>query len=114
MSQKAMKLLREYIDYRNDNCNYVFVTTRSPVRKMSNRAIQREIGLIAERANIKKDVSPKTFRHTFAKALLSKDCPMYIVQTLLGYKDYTTTSVTNVRVTKENINTIFEKYVDIK
>jgi integrase/recombinase XerD len=38
MSEKAMKLLREYLDSRSDNCNYVFVTTRSPIRKMSNRA----------------------------------------------------------------------------
>lgn len=111
LSEKAIKLLREYLESRKDNCNYIFVTIRSPIRKMSNRAIQQEIELIAKRAIIKKVISPKTFRHTFAKAMLSKDCPMNIVQTLLGYKDYTTSSETNIRITKENINTIFDKYV---
>lgn len=111
LSDEALKLLRDYINSRKDDCNFVFVTARNPYRKMSSRAIQREIGIIAKRTNIKKDISPKIFRHTFAKSMLNKGCPLNIVQTLLGYKDYTISSETNVRITKDNINIIFEKFV---
>jgi len=59
---------------------------------MSTKAIlQREIRNAAGKAGIKKGVSPRTFRRSFAVHLLQYGYEIRIVQKLLGHKDIMTT-----------------------
>ena len=78
---------------RLDDCPALFVTERKPIRRLSRRAIQREIKLISERAGITKRVHPHTMRHTFATLTLNNGADLATVQALLGHSNPATTQV---------------------
>lgn len=90
-SFKAMYHLRKYLMSRIDQDEALFITERKPVRRVGNRAIQREIGKIAFQAGLEKKVSPHTLRHTFATLTLNNGADIVAVQHLLGHSNPSTT-----------------------
>jgi integrase/recombinase XerD len=92
-SFRALFHLRKYLANRNDACSALFVTERKPYRRLSRRAIQREIKLIAQRAGIKKNVHPHTMRHTFATLTLNNGADLATIQALLGHANPATTQI---------------------
>lgn len=108
LTNESVESLKNYLDTREDGTDFLFVTERKPYRNLSQRGIQREIDAIAKRTTIGKQVSPKVFRHTFAKIMLEKGYQMNTVQSLLGNKEYISTSETYVKITNENINNILK------
>lgn len=91
LSYKAMYHLKKYLDGRTDESESLLVTERKPHRRMSARAIQREVGVIAAAAGLDKRVSPHTMRHTFATLTLNNGADIVAVQHLLGHADPATT-----------------------
>ncbi len=113
LSPKAIFNLKEYLDTRSDACEEIIITERKPYRKLNNRSIQRILDGVISRTDINKNISPKIFRHTFAKTLLEKGLPMNILQTLLGNKDYSKTSKTyNIKLTSDNKKKIYKTYFE--
>jgi integron integrase len=55
--------------------------------------LQRAVKLAAKMADVKKRVTPHTFRHTFATHLLENGYDIRTVQELLGHKDVKTTMI---------------------
>mgnify|MGYP000964914382 CR=1 FL=1 len=108
-SARAAIYLQKYLDSRSDDCDALFVTERRPYRRMSNRAIQREVSNVGERANLGKSIHPHVLRHTFATLMLNKGCPMSVVQELLGHDDLATTQ-TYAKVTHEHKQHSYQKY----
>ncbi|PEC50957.1 tyrosine-type recombinase/integrase [Bacillus sp. AFS096315] len=106
LTEEAKKYLKIYLENREDKTDFLFVTERKPYRKLSSRGIQREISNIGSKTKVGKKISPRIFRHTFAKTMLEKGTPMHIVQSLLGHKDYRSTSETYVKITNDNIKSI--------
>lgn len=106
----AINIIKNYLNERDDTCESLFISERKPYRRMQERGVQLQIKKIAERTNLKKVISPKTFRHTFAKTMLDNGCPMNTLQTLLGNKEYTSTSETYIRITSNNKKKIYDKY----
>lgn len=92
-SFRALFHLRKYLASRNDDCPALFITERKPYRRLSRRAIQREIKLIAQRAGIKKNVHPHTMRHTFATLTLNNGADLATIQALLGHANPATTQI---------------------
>jgi len=90
-SFKAMYYMRKYLMNRLDNEEALFITERKPYRRVGHRAIQREIGKIAELAGLEKKVSPHTLRHTFATLTLNNGADIVAVQHLLGHSSPSTT-----------------------
>jgi len=90
-SFKALYHLKKYLMTRLDSEPALFITERRPYRRLSNRAIQREIAIIAKRAGLEKRVSPHTLRHTFATLTLNNGADIVAVQHLLGHADPATT-----------------------
>lgn len=110
LTELALQKYREYLSSRSDKCNFLFVTERKPYRKLTRRTIQREINNIAVRTSIKKPVSPKILRHTFANLMYEKGCPLNILQTLLGNKDHSSTAETYIKINNRNAQDIYQKY----
>lgn len=87
LSSKAMYHLQKYLMNRLDDCDYLFVTIRKPIRKMSDDSIQLEIRKIEKRSNIDKKISPHTFRHTFAQLSMDAGIDLADLQQLLGHSN---------------------------
>ncbi|WP_249598292.1 tyrosine-type recombinase/integrase [Peribacillus frigoritolerans] len=83
-SIRAMYHLDKYLKGRNDNCEALMITERKPYRRLSIRGIQREIGIIVQRAGLQDKVSPQVLRHTFATLTLNNGAELVAIQELLG------------------------------
>jgi len=95
-SFKAMYHLKKYLMRRMDDVDALFVTERRPYRRLSNKGIQREVKVIAARSEVKKNVHPHIFRHTFATLMLNNGADLVAVQGLLGHVDPATTLIYSV------------------
>ncbi|WP_192807840.1 site-specific tyrosine recombinase/integron integrase [Desulfosporosinus sp. OT] len=92
-SFKAMYHLRKYLMRRTDNDPALFVSERKPYRRLSDRGIQREVKVVADRSEVTKNVHPHIFRHTFATLMLNNGADLVAVQGLLGHTDPATTQI---------------------
>lgn len=93
LSIKAMHQLRKYLNSRNDDCDFLFVTERKPIRMMSDRNIERIVDKIEQRAKISKKLTPHTFRHTKATLMMESGADLADVQQILGHERPETTLV---------------------
>jgi integrase/recombinase XerD len=71
--------------------NTVFLNSRG--KRLSRMAIWRIIGKHVRSAGIKKQVSPHTFRHSFATHLLEGGADLRAVQEMLGHSNIVTTEI---------------------
>jgi len=108
-SFKAMYHLKKYLMRRTDRVDALFITQRQPYRRLSNKGIQREIKIIAARSEVKKNVHPHVFRHTFATLMLQNGAGLVAVQKLLGHSDPNTT-MTYVSLTDEKKKQSYDQY----
>lgn len=90
---KAKYLLQEYLLSRNDNNPALFVCNKGEHTRLGKRSIQREITIIAERANLGKAIYPHLLRHSIATHLLAAGMALHNVQALLGHSDPKTTEI---------------------
>ncbi len=109
-SWKALHYLKKYIKSRDDAHPALFVTERKPIRRLSRRAIQREIKLIGERAGIQKNIHPHIYRHTFATLTLNQGADLVAVQSLLGHSNPATTQV-YAHLSNERRKEQYQKYL---
>ncbi|MGY5354063.1 site-specific tyrosine recombinase XerD [Wenyingzhuangia sp. IMCC45467] len=64
---------------------------------------------LAEKANIKKNISPHTFRHSFASHLLNGGADLTVIQALLGHESITTTEI-YLHVDKTKLSEVVNKF----
>lgn len=100
---KAEKHLKEYLQSRQDELDNLFVSQRKPYRQISHRGIQDEIANIQSRTSISKNISPRTFRDTFARLMSSLGHPPNIIDALLGYHSKSIRAESYYKITNENI-----------
>lgn len=110
LSFKAMYHLKKYLKEREDNCPALFATERKPYRRLSKRGIQRGVGEIAKKANIQKNCSPHTLRHTFATLTLNNGADITAIQALLGHTSPVTTQIYS-SLSNERKHSQYKKYL---
>jgi integrase/recombinase XerD len=96
---QAIKHIELYKDHvRNQQANikkgqedFIFLNRRGS--KLTRVMVFTIIKTLAEKAQIKKTVSPHTFRHSFATHLVEGGANLRAVQDMLGHESITTTEI---------------------
>ena len=95
---KAIKEIQAYFDhYRNrldiarGHEDFVFLNRRG--KQLTRVMIFTIVKLLAQKANLKKSISPHTFRHSFATHLLEGGADLRAIQEMLGHESITTTEI---------------------
>jgi integrase/recombinase XerD len=90
-TQLYLENIRNHIKIKPDFENYVFLNRRGT--NLSRVFIFLIIKKLAEKIGLKKNVSPHTFRHSFATHLLEGGADLRAIQEMLGHESITTTEV---------------------
>ncbi len=83
--------VRKEIEVKKDSEDIVFLNRRGG--QLSRVMIFLIIKDVAEKAGISKNVSPHTFRHSFATHLIEGGASLRAVQEMLGHESITTTEI---------------------
>ena len=75
---------------------------------MTDRSLRRLITDYGDKSEVKKHISPHTFRHSFATELLNRGIDIKYLQELLGHSSIMTTQV-YTHVSKEFLREIYLK-----
>jgi integrase/recombinase XerD len=98
ISKKAIEDIKKYLvssrkklTIEKGNENIVFLNRRG--KKLSRVMIFTIIKNLAEKIKLEKSISPHTFRHSFASALVQGGADLRTVQEMLGHESILTTEI---------------------
>ena len=83
--------VRNHINVQKGFEDHVFLNRRG--KKLTRVYIFMLLRVLAEKAGIKKSISPHTFRHSFATHLIEGGADLRAVQVMLGHESITTTEI---------------------
>lgn len=78
-------------------------------KQLTRAMIFTIIKQLAVKIELKKNISPHTFRHSFATHLLQNDADLRSIQLMLGHESITTTEI-YVHLDKTHLTKVVEKY----
>lgn len=88
---KYWKIDRNALDIKKGNEDFLFLNRRGA--KLTRAMIFTIVKDLAEKTGIQKNISPHTFRHSFATHLLENGANLRAIQQLLGHESITTTEL---------------------
>ena len=86
-----IKNIRNQLNIKKDNADILFLNRRGS--KMTRVMVFIIIKNLAEKIGLKKNISPHTFRHSFATHLIEGGADLRAVQEMLGHESITTTEI---------------------
>lgn len=98
ISERAIDEIKSYmqdraaIEIKPGYEDFLFVSARFK-KSLSRITMFHIIKELAEMAGIKKNISPHTFRHSFATHLLEGGANLRVIQSMLGHEDIGTTEI---------------------
>ncbi|MFI3267618.1 MAG: site-specific tyrosine recombinase XerD [Rikenellaceae bacterium] len=113
VNEKMIKSVNDFIEIRNEsiisykNEDILFLNRRG--KQLSRVMVFNIVKNAVEMAGVRKNVSPHTFRHSFATHLLKGGVDIRFVQEMLGHESITTTEIyTHLDI--EHKRSIIEKF----
>src|SRR5260370_460778 len=91
LSPRLLELLRDW--YRIARPAVWLFPGRDPLLPLTTRQFNRVVNAAADRAAIKRRVTPHTLRHSFATHLLEEKTDVRLIQVLLGHARVDTTAL---------------------
>ena len=95
------------IDVKPEFTDILFLNRRG--KQLTRAMIFTIIKQLAEKAGLQKNISPHTFRHSFATHLLENGADLRSIQLMLGHESITTTEI-YVHLDKSHLKATIEKY----
>ena len=86
-----METIRCHQEIKKGNDDFVFLNRYGA--KLTRAMIFTIIKRLAVKINLKKTISPHTFRHSFASHLIDGGADLRAVQDMLGHESITTTEI---------------------
>ena len=83
--------MRSKLDVQDGNENYVFLNRRG--KKLTRVMVFIIVKDLAAKINLKKSISPHTFRHSFATHLIEGGANLRAIQEMLGHESIITTEI---------------------
>lgn len=108
LNSRAEVLLKEYLENRTDDSEYLFTTYKNRYQRLTPRTVQLYIKNIAQRAGVKTRTTPHTIRRTMATLGHARGMDVVAIQKILGHESIDTTT-RYVIETKEEAKASFKK-----
>ncbi|MCP3660020.1 MAG: site-specific tyrosine recombinase XerD [Bacteroidetes bacterium] len=99
--------IRSKINVNNKHCEYLFLNKFG--KRLSRIMIFMIVKEIAQNANIKKNISPHTFRHSFATHMIERGADLRSVQEMLGHSSISSTEI-YTHLDKEHLKQIIHDF----
>lgn len=109
----AKEALTLYLEKTRENMmgetenEYLFVNCSG--KPMSRQGFWKLIKYYADKAGIEKEITPHTFRHSFAAHLLENGADVHSVQKMMGHADVSTTQM-YVEMQAGNVRDVYKKF----
>ncbi|MFC4219120.1 site-specific tyrosine recombinase XerD [Flagellimonas marina] len=99
--------VRAHLPIQKEHNDFIFLNRRG--KQLTRAMIFTIIKRLAETIGLKKNISPHTFRHSFATHLLENGADLRAIQQMLGHESITTTEV-YMHVNRKHLATVLNEY----
>lgn len=102
-----IKQVRIHENPAKEHQDILFLSRRG--KKLSRAMIFTLLKQLAEKAGVRKNISPHTFRHSFATHLLENGADLRAIQQMLGHESITTTEI-YMHVDRKHLSDVLMKF----
>lgn len=110
LNAKAEYYLKKYMEEREDDNEYLFVSERKPHNPLHKCGIEKIFRELSERAELDKKLTPHILRHTTATTGLNNGMPIDEIQKMLGHSSINTTMI-YAKTSLENVRNNHKRFI---